>query len=236
MLADVPRWSVREQLQNEKLALGYYLSGHPYQEYAAELSHFIKHRLSDITPEKIQPPAGGNGQGRRKEMQLVLAGIVNNVRILQTRRGKMAVVTLDDGSAQIEVMVFNDVYERNRTWINVDELLVVQGRAGMDDYSGNMRVSADEVFDLASARSTFARRLEIVVSSDHRVSVMRLKELLSHPLCRDGKCPVVISFRNPSGSAQLRLGEEWGVTLHGDLLDGLHNLLGAKNVHIDYTA
>jgi DNA polymerase-3 subunit alpha len=229
-LAEVPRWSVREQLQNEKLALGFYLSGHPYQEYAAELAHFIKCRLADITPEKMGGN-GGNGGGRRNEMKLTLAGIVNSVRILQTRRGKMAVVVLDDGSAQIEVMVFNEIYERNRTWINVDELLVVQGRAGIDDYSGGMRISADELFDFASARSTYAKRLELAVDVRQQIRVAQLKELFSP---YGGKCQVVINYRNHLGSVPLPLGEQWRVSLHDDLLDGLRARLGINAVRVVY--
>jgi DNA polymerase-3 subunit alpha len=236
MLANVARWSVREQLQQEKLALGYYLSGHPYQEYAAELSNFIKLKLTDVTPQLAgQSSQNNNGNSRRNNgVQVVLAGIVSGVRIQQTRRGRMAIVTLDDGSAQIEVTVFNEIFEASRPWIREDELLVVRGKASLDEYSGNMRVTADELLDIASARSTFARHLELVVASDNRVSVAHLKELLTP--YRDGKCPVVICYRNIIADAQLRLGEEWGVTLHSDLMDGLNKLLGAQNVRISYTA
>jgi DNA polymerase-3 subunit alpha len=230
-MVEVARWGMREQLQNEKLALGFYLSGHPYQEYADELSHFVKCKLAEITPEKVQPPAGGNGQGRRAEQKLVLAGIVNSVRILQTRRGKMAVVVLDDGSAQIEVMVFNEIYERNRTWINVDELLVVQGRASIDDYSGGMRISADELYDFASARSAFAKRLELSVDAQQRIRVAQLKELLAS---YGGSCQVVINYRNHLGCAPLLLGEDWRVSPHDDLLGDLRAKLGEKAVRLVY--
>ena len=59
-MPEVTRWTVREQLQNEKLALGFYLSGHPYQEYEAELAHFIKCRLAEVTPDKIGAAGNGN--------------------------------------------------------------------------------------------------------------------------------------------------------------------------------
>jgi DNA polymerase-3 subunit alpha len=236
MLASVERWSLREQLQNEKLALGFYLSGHPYQEYAAELSGFIKLKLTDITPQLVgQSSNNNNGNGRRNHgVQVVLAGIVSGVRIQQTRRGRMAIVTLDDGSAQVEMTVFNEEYERSRPWVREDEMLVVRGKASLDEYSGNMRVSAEELFDIASARSTFANRLELGIAPENRVSVSRLKELLTP--YRDGKCPVMIRYRNLIADAQLKLGEEWRVTLHNDLLEGLNKLLGAQNVRIHYTA
>ena len=236
-LADVPRWGAREQLQNEKLALGYYLSGHPYQEYAAELAHFIKLKLADVTPQLAgrSEDRGQRAEDRsRRGVQVALAGIVSGVRIQQTRRGRMGVITLDDGGAQIEVTVFNEIFEASRPWIREDELLIVRGRASLDEYSGNMRVTAEELYDIASARSTYAKRLELAVSQDRRVGVARLKEYLLP--YRDGKCPVVICYRNVLADAQLRLGEEWGVTLHNDLMDGLNTLLGAQNVRISYTA
>jgi DNA polymerase-3 subunit alpha len=230
MLCNVARWTVREQLQNEKLALGYYFSGHPYQEYTDELSQFIKLKLSEVTPLLVGQ-AVSNGK-RNSGVPVVLAGIVSGVRIQQTRRGRMAIVTLDDGGAQVEMTVFNEEYERSRPWIREDEVLVVRGKASLDDYSGNMRVSGEELFDIASARSTYAKHLELVISSENRISVARLKDLLAP--YRDGKCAVVISYRNLIANVQLNLGEDWKITLQADLMDGLRKLLGEKNVRVNY--
>ena len=47
----VPRWNDRERLQNEKLALGFYLSGHPFEGYEHELREFISTRLDQLTPQ-----------------------------------------------------------------------------------------------------------------------------------------------------------------------------------------
>ena len=228
-MKNVPRWTLREQLQHEKTSLGFYLSGHPYQEYANELENFVKIRLTDITLQALPQ----NGNNKRGGVPVVLAGIVSAVRIQQTRRGRMAIVTLDDGSAQLEMMVFNEVFEANRPWIREDELLVVRGKASLDEYSGNMRVNGEELFDFASARSTFAKHLELIVSLDARISVTQLKELLEP--YREGKCMVLVCYRNTSGSANLTLGESWNVTLHRDLMSGLKKLLGEQNVHIAYS-
>jgi len=237
-LADVPRWKMREQLAQEKTALGFYLSGHPYQEFAAELAHFVKHKLADITPDIVAPPSGngggyGNGGGRRNNAKpLVLAGMVSGVRILQTRRGKMAVVTLDDGSAALEVVVFSELFDSNRTWIRDDELLVVNGKAELDAYSGSMRVTADELYDFASARAAFAKRLDINCTLDDKLRVSQLADLL-RPYC-GGKCTVQINYRNLIGSVSLRLGESWQVTLPDELLESLRARCGAQNVQVAY--
>ncbi len=235
--ADVPRWRLREQLAHEKSSLGIYLGGHPYQEYADELANFIKLKLADLTPQFVgQSNVSGSGTGHgsghssRRGVPVVLAGIVAGLRIQQTRRGRMAVVTLDDGSAQVELTVFNEIYEASRPWIREDELLVVRGKAGLDEYSGNVRVTGDELYDFASARSHFAQQLALRCNGN--ASIAQLKKLFTP--YRDGKCPVQILYRNDNASCQLRLGEDWQVTLHDDLLRDLRELLHEDNVKVVY--
>lgn len=227
-LKDVAYWSLREKLQHEKTSLGFYLSGHPYQEFAEELAPFIKQRLADITPQAL--PQGNTN--KRAGMAVLLAGMVADVRIQQTRRGRMAIVRIEDGSAQLEVTLFNELYEASRPWIRDGELLVVHGKATLDDYSGNMRVTAEEVMDLASARAAFARRLDLGCADQAATIVASLKQLFMP--YRGGKCPVVIHYRNQTGSAQLRLGVAWNVTLPDGLLSDLRILLGEKNVRVVY--
>jgi DNA polymerase III, alpha subunit len=233
-MADVQRWTMREQLAHEKISLGFYLGGHPYQEYAGELANFIKLKLADLTPQFVSAGNGAGGESGKpfhRGVPVLLAGIVAAIRIQQTRRGRMAIVTLDDGDTQIELTIFNEIFEANRPWIREDELLVVRGKASMDEYSGNVRVSGEELFDFASARSAFARQLALRCNGN--ASVEQLKKLFTP--YREGKCPVLIHYRNDSANCQLRLGETWQVTLHDDLLCDLRNLLQEENVRVIYS-
>ena len=229
---DVPRWRVKEQLAYEKASLGIYLGGHPYQEYAEELANFIKVRLSDLTPQFVGQTngTGNGGHNSRRGVPVVLAGIVAGLRIQQTRRGRMAVITLDDGGGQVELTVFNEEYERSRPWIRADELLIVRGTAKLDEYSGNVRVSGEELFDFASARSNFAQQLALRCNGN--ASIAQLKKLFAP--YRDGKCPVQIHYRNDEAACLLRLGEDWQVTLHDDLLKDLQSTLQPENVKVIY--
>ena len=231
--ADVPRWRLREQLAYEKSSLGFYLGGHPYQEYADELANFIKVRLIDLTAQFAgQANNSGNAPGynSRRGVPVLVAGIVAGMRIQQTRRGRMAIVALDDGSAQVELNLFNEIFEANRPWIREDELLVVRGKASLDEYSGNVRVSGEELFDFASARSHFAQQLALRCNGN--ASIAQLKSLFAP--YREGKCPVQIHYRNEDATCQLRLGEAWQVTLHDDLLRDLRMLLREENVKVIY--
>jgi DNA polymerase-3 subunit alpha len=227
---EVPRWTLREQLAHEKTSLGIYLGGHPYQEYETELAHFIKVKLGELTPAFIGKGNGANYTGARRGVPVKLAGIVSGLRLQQTRRGRMAVINLDDGSAQIEMTVFNEEYERCRPWIKEDELLVVDGKASLDEYSGNVRVSGETLYDFAGARSHFAQHL--LLQCDNHITVARLTEMLQP--WRGGECKILIDYRNAVARCQLQAGEAWQVTVTDELLRELRSTLQPENVIVVY--
>ncbi|MBI5862727.1 MAG: DNA polymerase III subunit alpha [Rhodocyclales bacterium] len=213
---NVARWNERERLMHEKAALGFFLSGHPYNGYAAELSAFVKRRLGQLAPQR-EP--------------VLLAGVVMSTRTQMTRRGKMAVVVLDDGATQLELTVFNELWEAERAKIREDELLLVEGKVQKDDYSGGLRITADKLFTLAEARGRYARELRLAMNggSDAR----RLHSLLA-PF-RDGPCPVRLTYRNADASTELPLSDAWRVRLDDSLLVGLADWLKPENVKIIYS-
>jgi DNA polymerase-3 subunit alpha len=200
---------------NEKPALGFFLSGHPYNAYAAELGAFVKRRLGQLEPQRDT---------------VLLAGVVMSTRTQMTRRGKMAVVALDDGTTQLEVTVFNELWEAERAKIKEDELLLVEGKVQKDDYSGGLRITADKLYTLAEARGRFARGLRLTMNGGS--DAKRLQALLM-PF-RNGPCPVRLSYRNGDAVAELPLPETWRVRLDDALLTGLADWLKPENVKVIY--
>ena len=139
-------WRPEARLKEEKAALGFYLSGHPYTESKAEIAQFVHGTLADIAPQK---------QPKR------IAGVVMGVRIRMTQRGKMAIVTLDDAVARVDVVVGGDLLAKHAHLIKEDQVLVIEGRISHDDFSGGNRVSANKLFNLPMARSAYASMLKI---------------------------------------------------------------------------
>ncbi len=216
-LADVPRWDEKEKLLQEKVALGFYYSGHPFDAYASELAGLAKLRLKDLAPSP-QP--------------VLLVGIISALRTQMTRRGKMAFVQLDDGSAAVEIPVFNEVFERHREWLKEDRLLLVEGKVSKDDYSGGLRVLVDKLFDLGSARTRYAKALKLAMNGQS--SAVKLLDLLKAYRSGEGGCPVRISYHNGEAACEIALGEAWRVDLHDSLLAGLSAWLAQANVRVEY--
>ena len=219
-MIEAPPWSEREQLLNEKQALGFFLSGHPYNEIRAELSAFVRRSLVSLEPQK-EP--------------VLLAGIVTATRTQMTRRGKMIVVTLDDGTAQVEMTVFNEVFEAERAKIREDDPLIVEGKVSRDDFNGGLRVVADKLMTLAEARGRYAKVLRVELNgkvSRDNTATEKLRTLLAP--YRNGPCPVRVRYRNAQAECELPLGEAWRVRLDDELLAGLQQWLQAENVEVVY--
>jgi DNA polymerase-3 subunit alpha len=214
-MVDTRRWDTIQRLAEEKLAIGYYLSGHPFEGYAPEVRGFVKTQLNRL--------------GSSKELQ-TLTGVVLEIRVKQTQRGRMAFVKLDDATGQVEVSVFSELFDASRNKIKEDALLVIEAKVSYDDYTGGNRIVADKVFDLAEARSRFAKKLALKMNG--QADSQKLKSLLS-PYVAEG-CPVALNYRNSNAECEIELGAAWRVTLRKELLDQLKVWLGDQAVKIQY--
>jgi DNA polymerase-3 subunit alpha len=214
-LRRVPAWSERERLQNEKQSLGFYLSGHPFNAYRDELRRFARTPLANLAPQH-EPVA--------------LAGVIYGVTLRNSRRGRMAVLTLDDGSARVEVVVYGELFHERRAVIQEDGVVVVKGKVFNDEFSGGLRIVADAVMDLSEVRSNHARLLRLSING--QADSARLKSLLSQH--GGGRCDVAIRYRNAAGECDIRLPESCRVKVSGPLLESLASWLTEKNVEVVY--
>ncbi len=208
-------WDERQRLLEEKTAIGFFLSGHPYHAFKPEVGRFVRRTLASLEPTK-EP--------------VTMAGIVAGTRTQMTRRGKMVFIVLDDGSAQVEVSVFNELFEQERRKIVTDEVMVIDGKVQKDDYTGGLRVVAERLFTLGEARARFARHLRVAMNGG--ANAQRLRTVLE-PF-RNGACPVKVRYRNAVAECELGLPEAWRVRLDDALLDQLREWLQPENVVVEY--
>ena len=216
-LSKVWRWSDLERLKQEKVAVGYYLSGHPFRTYEAELRGFAPTRLDQVSAQSNT---------------VMLAGIIVSQRIQMTRRGRMGVLVLDDSYARLELTVFNELYEQHRHWLKEDTLIVVEGKVSksMFDDSENLRISAEKLYDLQKAREQFARALKITCNGQS--SGDKLRALLTPHL--NGPCPVAVEYCNQNARCEVTLGEQWNVHPRDELIASLAEWLQPENVKLLY--
>jgi DNA polymerase-3 subunit alpha len=149
--------SEKKRLQDEKAALGLCLTGHLYDAYRPEVVHFIRQPLIKLTEGKDQ----------------LVAGIITSSRMLMGQRGRMMIATIDDGTTAVELTLYSEVYEPNRSWLKEDELLIAKVNVSPDKFSGGLRVVAENVMDIVGARLRFARNIHLNLDTGVDLKVLR---------------------------------------------------------------
>ncbi len=190
-------WSIKERLTLEKSALGFYLSGHLFDQSASEVRCFAKRRIADLLDSR--------------EPQL-LAGIVTDLRIVNGQRGRVALFKLDDKSEAIEAVANEELLNANRDLLRDDELIIVQGKVQPDRFSGGLRLTVAQVWDLAGARCRFGKYLRVAVNGSVPPVAEVLRDFPSRRILTEhGDLPqgltVRLELQRGAVSGELDLGE-----------------------------
>ncbi len=213
-------WSLKERLQGEKDTLGLFVTGHPFDEYEAEVRKLVPTKLSHLQ----------EGKAPQK-----LAGLVVDMRLMKNKRGdNMCFVTLDDRTGRVEVALFADIYDKVREVVAKDRVLVVEAIIAHDDYSGGLKATGRNVMEISQARLNFAKAIRIRVDGDrHEDSLCADLKRLLQPLANG--CPVVLDFHNSLARCDIQLGERWRVNPSDEQLQELRYAYGEDAVELVFS-
>lgn len=151
-----------ERLNWEKENTGFYITGHPLDEFRASLKNLP-------TIEFIQ-------HGGVKDKQVVrIGGMVTEAKRITTRKGDtMCFLTIEDYTERLEVTVFPRVFYVNTAVLVPDMPLIIQGRVDVDDDAG-VKLLADKVWNLKEYKSEYYLKLSTTAASEVK---QELKELI----------------------------------------------------------
>ena len=205
--ADVPPSTARERLTWEKEATGFYITGHPLDDYCDTLSALLS--IGEI-PNTV-----------RKDRQLVrIGGILTSTKRFTTKKGDtMLFAELEDFSGKIEVTVFPRVFYAHVSALEPDAIIVVEGR--VDTTGEEPKLLAEEIWRMNEYRSSFYLIPQTTV--DRRTLWTAMQEIFAaHP----GDHPVYVQ----SEGRWRRLGETYWIDGSKEAQSALTRLMGKSAV------
>jgi DNA polymerase III subunit alpha len=229
-LPEAPAWSEMELLQQEKEALGLYLSGHPVDRYADDLRAFGARTVGDLVLAELPQPSDGT-PGRLLVEDVSVGGIISGLRALKTKKGDpMGVFALEDAQGALEVVAFPEAYAKYRSLIENDALVAVRGRFERDEESSRMH--ATEVFPLTTLRERLSRSVRIRLNGNcTRAKLEALWDVLA---ANRGDRPVAIEVDVEKDGRRLRVSadvtSQIRVKPSEQLLEAVEKLCGAGSV------
>ncbi len=217
----VKPWSDEVRLKGEKDTLGLYLTGHPIDVYRNELKAFVPCQINELTPT-------------RRGVTTVFAGLVVDVANFPNRM----MVTLDDGTARIEVSTNHERFNRFKDIVQVDQVVVIEGeiyeREGFDRPMGRLT----KAFSLNEIRQKRANSIKITLQAEHYSKTLSrdLQQILMPYTNVDMSThiPVILYLDYDYATTELHLGLNWKVAPLDELLVKLRDYFGKAALHIEY--
>lgn len=147
----VPDWPLKEKLKREKELMGFYISGHPLDEY----SELIK-KVSTLRLDKLE-----NAQ---KGKDYTVVGMLSDISSFFTKRNEaMCFAKLEDPAAAVKLVFFPKVWDRVKGIALPETICGVKGR--VDTEHGEPSLVVEEVIPLKDLKESAISEVHAVLDT-----------------------------------------------------------------------
>ena len=217
-IPDVAEYSKEDLLAFEKEVLGFYISGHPLEEYEEQWKHGISHVTTDFLPvEEGELPKVHDGE------RAIVGGMITAKTMKATKTNKMmAFLNVEDLVGNVEVIVFPRDYEKNAALLNVDSKVFVSGRISAEEDKAS-KLIMEKIVPFAVA----SKELWIQFA-DMEEYQRRERDLYRLLMDSEGDDQVIIYVKKEKMKKVLPMSRN--VRVNEELLEKLYREFGEKNV------
>ncbi len=217
-IPDVSEYSKEDLLAFEKEVLGFYISGHPLEEYEEQWKNGISHVTTDFLPvEEGELPKVHDGE------RAIVGGMITAKTMKATKTNKMmAFLNVEDLVGNVEVIVFPRDYEKNAALLNVDSKVFVSGRISAEEDKAS-KLILEKIVPFAVA----SKELWIQFA-DMEEYQRRERDLYRLLMDSEGDDQVVIYVKKEKMKKVLSMSRN--VRVNEELLEKLYREFGEKNV------
>jgi DNA polymerase-3 subunit alpha len=216
--SSIAQWDAKEALRNEKEALGFYVTAHPLDKFAAQIS-----RLSGVTTADLAAAPDGSS--------VVIVGVVQAVKLKNNKVGKRyATFTLEDLHGAVEVIAWPETYQRVEAIINSDEPVVARGKLDIDEERA--QILLDELKPLSVVMVDSVREVHIRAPKAHfdEASLADLKALFAR---YGGGCPIYLHLElDAAREAIFLLGNDFRVAPTDSFVGEVERMLAPGAVEL----
>ncbi len=236
-LPKVEQFDENTRLFYERDYLGHFITGHPIRTVAQWLDACSSHSVTKVMalqPEEEPRKAATEGDDKNDYMKkryfngtpVVVGGLITSLRV---RNENSATVMIADENTQIEATFFKETFFENQEKMIKDEVVVIEGEAGVDNFSGNFIIRAKTILTLNEAIATYCTKIGFVTSAvDYQQFSNQLKDLLqTHGR---GKARIYIHHEQDGIISNLKLGDKFKIRPSFDLIQNAQKLSNIDKV------
>jgi DNA polymerase-3 subunit alpha len=178
-IPSLPEWSDQEKLSFEKETVGFYITGHPLDDFREDILTVTDSNLSD-------KKTWVEGQ------ELRVGGLIRDIKHKKTKKGDpMAIIIMEDIAGTAEVVIFPELYAKSATILNNDTPVVIEGLVKKDERGDNIIANAVETLEKAREKYTASARIMLQSELVNRQNLEALKKVFFR---HHGSCPVSVTL------------------------------------------
>jgi DNA polymerase III subunit alpha len=176
-LPDLPDWTQKEKLVGEKEMLGFYITGHPLDEFRDRVSEKATHNSVEL-------------EGLARGADIAICGVITGVQRRRNQKGELwSSFQLEDWFGAAECMCFAKVFGEIGSQIHEDQAVLIRGQA-LPEEGVPAKVSVKEITPLANVRVSLPRLISIKVALGKVNGVDRAEELTKLFALKPGEAEV----------------------------------------------
>ena len=216
-LPDIEEWDEKTKLAAEKETVGFYITGHPLDDFRDEIKEVIDTEISDLDQRS-------DGSAVR------IGGLIKTRKDLKSKKGDpMSFISLEDTTSSVEVIVFPQTYARCAHLLQDDQPLIIQGMMQKEE-EGGAKILADDIDLLAEARKKYTASARIMLKSDkiNRTKIESLKRVIHR---NHGPCHVSLTIHfSKRGQADIDIPEDFTINPCREFTEQVEATLGYNAV------
>lgn len=190
-------WSNYEQLKNEKEIAGFYISGHPLNDYSLEIESFCKHSVSDLLEENSKANAGVN---------MAVGGIITGARHLISKQNKpFGMFNLEDNTDTVNLALFSEDYMRFKHLLSEGTAVLIKGtfqRRYRDSEQFEFKIAS--MMLLSEALERLTQKITVRVDA-YLMTEDMIKKLKSYRDKNKGNCGLTYEVLDEAERVTVRL-------------------------------
>jgi len=225
---NVPPWTKKERLEIEKEILGFFLTGHPLEEYKEIIDKYADYDSQQLKDIDITPIPPGQRKRRGAGVEVRIAGIISAGQIKDYNGGRYARCVLEDMKGSVDFVIFNEDCARCEDKINSDQPLLVIGRGIKEEEGQNVDLTINEMYFLKEVEGILCKEAHFVLSADsvEKTQIEGLERLIKR---FPGNCRPIIHIDIPNKSrVTCRLGDKYRLDPNNEFADEARRLFGMK--------
>lgn len=219
--ADTSEWKPLERLMKEKEQLGFYVSGHPLEEYGDIINNF-----TDSTTESLVEHQLGS--------EIYVAGMITEVKLITTKKGdSMAALGFEDLEGAVEVVVFPDAYKSAAAHLEEGNVVWIRGTVGQNRRNGDAQeerqILAEQLSDIKSVIAEQTSAVEVTIPEEDIDNVQKLETLQQIARDNKGEHDLILHLMSPKfGEVIAQCGSAYGIAYEPPVIEKVEALFGAN--------